>query len=656
MTKFLSRAMTAALFAWACVACSSSDDNPPDDSSADAKYSAVERDYVLYFLDRNPVVATYLGGAALDAKLANVDGRLRDHSASALAAEDQALGGFKQRLEALDRNALSAAHQIDRDVALAQIEFQLHLHQVRKYQERSLDTYLDEPFRGVDWQLQGMTDAGNGKYGTEAEWQRVIERVGAVRAYLQRAQDQLRAGIASGNTADWRMLRINGIDSAVADAEYFRKTLPDIAAERIGGAQRDALLNAVRNASAEAAAAYEALHQFVASEFFVEVKKDVVEKAGLKAAFQADRYALGEAEYNWALRNNLRLTKPAAQLYEEAQAVIESTQREMVQLSRIIGQERNLALPVDDMEVVRAVFGELSKKAPKNDDEMVAWYRQAGERLVDYARKTGLFEMPNEYKLDVTVTPPPLQGSISGAAYYPAPPFKESGVGRFYVSPTKNNPVSLARNNASALAYLAAHEGFPGHDWHYKVMTQYRNDIARVRWLTPGAVEDSSSMWEDSGAAEGWALYSEALMAEPQPNYEHGFYSSDERLYQLKGKLTRDVRVRIDTGIHLGRLSFEAAQDLFSQVVDFLPGPCQGATDETKKASCDDAFGAIFRYSKWPTQAITYRLGKEAILDLRTEAKARAGDRFSATEFHVRFMKQGTIPPGYFREQFLSGF
>src|SRR5262249_26334792 len=157
----------------------------------------------------------------------------------------------------------------------------------------------------------------------------------------------------------------------------------------------------------------------------------------------------------------------------------------------------------------------------------------------------------------------------------------------------------------------AAHEGFPGHDWHYKVMTQHRNEIARVRWLTPGAVEDSSSMWEDSGAAEGWALYSEALVAEPHPNAPNGFYTSDERLYQLKGKLTRDARGRVDAGIHPGRMTLEAAQDLFPQVVDFLPGTCQGATDAVKKGSCDGAFGAIFRYSKWPTQAITYRLGKE---------------------------------------------
>jgi uncharacterized protein (DUF885 family) len=286
---------------------------------------------------------------------------------------------------------------------------------------------------------------------------------------------------------------------------------------------------------------------------------------------------------------------------------------------------------------------------------MVDWYRQAGVRLVDYARKTGVFDVPADYRLDVVETPPPLRASIDGAAYYTAPPFKQSGVGRFYVTTSGSNDQAVLReNNRAATADLSAHEGFPGHDWHFKVMAQFRNDIAGVRWLTPGAVEDSSSMWEDSMAAEGWALYSEALMAEPQPGAPEGFYTPEERLYQLQGKLYRDLRVRVDTGIHTGRMTFDEAVDLYSEVVDFQPGKCADpAKSDAKRASCDSAWRAIFRYSKWPTQAITYRLGKDQIFALRAEASKLLGDRFSPKEFHLLFMRQGTIPAGYFREELL---
>jgi len=291
---------------------------------------------------------------------------------------------------------------------------------------------------------------------------------------------------------------------------------------------------------------------------------------------------------------------------------------------------------------------------------MVSWYRDAAFRLVDYSRKTGLFDVPADYKLEVVETPAPLRASIDGAAYYPAPPFKNTGVGRFYVTPTGNDRAALQANNRASLADLSAHEGFPGHDWNYKVLTMYRDSISPVRWLTPGAVEDSSSMWEDSLASEGWGLYSEGLMAEPQPGAPHGFYSPEERLYQLQGKLFRDLRVRIDIGPHTGRMTYDQAVDMFSEIVDYLPGSCADAvalnaagTGPTKRASCESAQAAIFRYSKWPTQAITYRLGKDQILELRQEAARLLADKFSAQAFHILFMKQGTIPPGYFREELL---
>jgi uncharacterized protein (DUF885 family) len=379
----------------------------------------------------------------------------------------------------------------------------------------------------------------------------------------------------------------------------------------------------------------------------------------VKPQFAADRFAMGEQEYDWALRNNFRLDRTAAQLHEEAWPIVEDTRKQMIDLAREIGGKRGWHLPADGPSAVRAVFDELSKDYPKSDAEMIGWYRDAAFRLVDYARKTGLFDVPADYKLDVVETPPPLQASIDGAAYYPAPPFKNTGIGRFYVTPTHDDPAALQSNNRAALADLAAHEGFPGHDWYYKVLTGARDRVSPVRWLTPGAVEDSSSMWEDSLPAEGWGLYAEALMAEPQPGAPQGFYTPEERLYQLQGKLYRDLRVRIDTGIHTGRIGYDVAVTLFSEVVDFLPGSCGAAPggprpSDAKRASCEAAERAIFRYSKWPTQAITYRLGKDQIYSLREEAKRRLGDKFSAKTFHLLFIRQGTIPSGYFHDALLG--
>jgi uncharacterized protein (DUF885 family) len=450
------------------------------------------------------------------------------------------------------------------------------------------------------------------------------------------------------------MLRRNGLDTSEADAKYFDETLPKLGAERISGSEREALMARLGEASKQAAAAYRKFRSFIAETFFLDPASKSL--TALKPQFRKDRYAMGEVEYNWALKNNFLMNKTAAQLYRESWPIVLETQNSMIKLAREIGKKNGWTLPAEGRDAVRKVFDELSKDYPKSDAEMVTWYRESGVRLVDYARKTGIFDVPADYKLEVVETPPPLKASIDGAAYYPAPPFKNTGVGRFYLTTTGNDLAALQANNRASVADLAAHEGFPGHDWYFKVMTEARGSISPVRWLTPGAVEDSSSMWEDSMASEGWALYSEALMAEPQPGAPEGFYTPEERLYQLQGKLYRDLRVRVDIGIHTGRMSYNQAVDLFSDIVDFLPGSCGSQAslkNDAKRASCDSAAGAIFRYSKWPTQAITYRLGKDDIFQLRREAAAMMGDKFSPKKFHVLFIQQGSIPAGYFRQELL---
>src|SRR5213593_588380 len=189
---------------------------------------------------------------------------------------------------------------------------------------------------------------------------------------------------------------------------------------------------------------------------------------------------------------------------------------------------------------------------------MFGIYKRKAMELVEYARRHDMFDLPSEYRLEIVRTPPMLEGTLE-AAYYPAPAFKPSGIGRFYLTASHGDVGVLRENNVHAVADLCAHEGFPGHDWHYRFMRTRARSIGNVRWLTQGEVEGSASMWADSMAAEGWALYAEQLMAEPQPGAPGGFYTPEERLYQVKGELLRAARVRIDTGIHTGRMSFDQA-------------------------------------------------------------------------------------------------
>lgn len=636
----------------------------PAVSAADARFATLEHAYVVYSMSRFPVMATYLGGSAFDPSLANVDGTLRDYTPAAIAAEDQRLRALRAQFAQVEPRRLSSRRRIDRSVALAQIEFLLHQHEVLRHQQNSLDSYVDEPMRGVDWQIQGMKPTGPGTLGTEAQWQHVIARVRAVPAFVTAAQAQLVAGVHAGHPPDWRVLRDFGLDGTAANAEYFSRGLPGIAQPLLTGPDRESLLRQLQQSGKDAAAAYQQLHDFVAATFFLDPAG--ADAQALKPQFRADRFALGAAEYDWALHNNLHLETTAAALYTQSWPLVQATRMQMVTLARSIAQAHHWALPGGAgvavnggaaEATVRMVFAQLQQDAPANDAAMIESYRRTAERLVNYGRTTHLFAVPAQYRLDVTITPPPLRAAIGGAAYYPPPIFTPDGVGRFYVTPTGDDPALLRQlHNLAAQPDRAAHEGFPGHDWDYKVMMQNRAAISVLRWLTPGAVEDSSSMWEDSMSSEGWALYAESLLAEPQPGAPHGFYSPEERLYELQGQLYRDLRVRVDTGIHTGRESFEDAVTQFSEIVDFIPGTCHGpaaSTDAAKRASCESARREITRYARWPTQAITYQLGKQQILSLRRRAQHLYGPEFSEQRFHLEFMKQGPIPAGYFAQELL---
>jgi uncharacterized protein (DUF885 family) len=601
--------------------------------------------YFIFHLQRNPVTSTYLGGDGYSPQLADTNARLRDFRPPSIDAEIKFYRETKASLARIDPTTLSPVDLTDYRLMNAQLDFLIHQLAVLRYYQRSLDTYVAEPFRGIDWQIQQMPEIPGGLLGTEADWQLVITRTQAIPAYLDVAKANLLAGKNAGIIPDKRMVQRDGINGSTANADYFRNTLPKIAQQYLG--TRDFAQRTLAPLTAVAIAAADAWASFAA---WLPQTYNVNESV--------DRYAIGEPEYEWRVHNILQDPRSAAELYDYGAAQVALYTSKMVDVAREFSTEAKMGLSFNtDAEkniAIRRVMDFLSKDSPKDDNQLFRWYREAGARAVAYGREYNLFDIPATYRLDVVPTPPVLRSTID-AAYYPAPPFKKTGVGRFYLTPTGNDPAALKLNNFASVADTAVHEGFPGHDWHYRYMTQHADSISNIRWLTPGAVEDSSSMWADSMAAEGWGLYSEELMSEPVPNHKYGFYSPGEYLYELQGQLLRAVRIRVDVGLHTGRMSFDQAIDYFTEHVDFYPNARTSPGDPTAKAIADNALRAIYRYSKWPTQAITYNLGKQAIIELREACKSATGSGFSEKKFHERFMGMGTVPVAYFRQSFLAG-
>lgn len=598
--------------------------------------------YFLRTLRYNPVTATYLGADGYDPSLADVNGRLRDYSEATIGEEVAFYRQVARELNDLPVPPDGSTEAADRAILAAQLAFLIRQYGEQRYHLRAVDTYVAEPFRGVDWQIQQMTDSPDG-LGTDGEWQLVVRRLRAIPGYLATAAANVAAGARAGIRADWRMIERDGIAGSRDNAAYFRTTLPDEARQHLGSRAFAGARLAEITAAGEAAGA-----AFLAFASALEALP----------SDRTDRFAAGEVNYEWRVHNNLHVNRSAAELWEYGAQQVSLYEGKIFDVARALAGERGVAVdfssPSSSRSSVRRVLEDLGRTSPRDDDQLLAWYVSAGERAVAYGRSERLFDIPAEYRLDVVLTPPVLRSSID-AAYYPAPPFKTTGVGRFYLTPTGNNAAALREQNRASIATTAVHEGFPGHDWHYKYMSQHARQISNIRWLTPGAVEDSSSMWEDSMAAEGWALYAEELMATPVEGKPYGFYDTGEYLYMLQAQLMRAVRVRVDVGLHTGRMGFDEAVDYFATHVLFSPGArAARASDPAAAAIFDSADRAIYRYSKWPTQAITYNLGKNEIIVIRDLARSQQGSAFSLRRFHETLMRQGTVPVGYVRDALLA--
>src|SRR5262249_20802365 len=143
------------------------------------------------------------------------------------------------------------------------------------------------------------------------------------------------------------------------------------------------------------------------------------------------------------LTHCLHVRRSSAELWQDGAEEVALYEDKLHQVAKEISKSAKLDLDFGSEAArrtsVREVMQHLSKDSPKNDDELLQWYRDVGGRAVAYGRQHQLFEIPSDYRLDVVFTPPVLRSTLD-AAYYPAPPFKHSGVGRFYLTPTGNDP------------------------------------------------------------------------------------------------------------------------------------------------------------------------------------------------------------------------
>ncbi|MEK9210970.1 DUF885 domain-containing protein [Sphingomonas sp. 2378] len=162
------------------------------------------------------------------------------------------------------------------------------------------------------------------------------------------------------------------------------------------------------------------------------------------------------------------------------------------------------------------------------------------------------------------------------------------------------------------LATLTYHEAVPGH--HLQVMSALESqDIPLIR-----------RRGFYSGYSEGWALYSEQLAD------EMGMYEGNPlgQIGYLQSLLFRATRLVVDSGMHAKRWSREKATDYLIATTGIARGRSQGEID---------------RYTVWPGQACSYKIGHTVWTRLRDAAKAKAGAGWDPRRFH-EVLTLGAMP------------
>ncbi|MBB3676047.1 uncharacterized protein (DUF885 family) [Modestobacter versicolor] len=333
---------------------------------------------------------------------------------------------------------------------------------------------------------------------------------------------------------------------------------------------------------------------------------DRIEEQLLPQAPEADgvgreRYAL-ESRFHAGI--DLDLEETYAWGWEELARIV--AEKEAVAESIAPGQGVAGAVAVLDADPARQVRGR---------EALQAWLQETADRAMT-ALDGVHFDIPDPVKrIEGRLTPTSGEG-----VYYTGPTEDFSRPGRMWWSlPEGVTDMTTWRETTTVF-----HEGVPGH--HLQIAQTVYNAALLNRW-------QRLLCW-CSGHAEGWALYSERLMA------ELGFLDDPgDRLGMLDAQELRAARVVLDIGVHLD-----------------LPIPAGRATGDRwtydvalaflrTHVDMEDAMRVdeLHRYLGWPGQAPVYKVGERVWLTCREQAELRAGGEFDLTAWHRTALDLGPL-------------
>jgi uncharacterized protein (DUF885 family) len=200
-------------------------------------------------------------------------------------------------------------------------------------------------------------------------------------------------------------------------------------------------------------------------------------------------------------------------------------------------------------DTVRAALDEIALRHPDNDN-VVAEASDSLEQAVRMVKELGFVSVPGDAMV-VQVMPEFRRGVA--IAYCDAPgPLERGGETFLAVAPTpgswpEERVDSFYREyNSAMIANLIVHEAMPGHALQLAHGRRFEGSTGIRRVFMSGSF------------IEGWAVHAERLMAEA------GFGGRAVRLQQLKMQLRMTINAILDSEVHAGQMTEQAAMELMA--------------------------------------------------------------------------------------------
>ena len=418
-------------------------------------FSKLTEDFVYGSLALSPVSATQAGyhehlGVRLDEKL-------DDFSPSGVDATRKFDAEFKDRLAAIDQQALSAEERADYQIIQNAVDLSwLDLQQIQNYRHNPT-TYVEL--------------VGNALFSpfvleyapVDVRFGHIIRRLSQVPVLM----DQAKMNLTDSPEVWTRVAREENDGNIALIDKTLRAKVPT---------------NLKADFDKAALAALNSLRAFNA------YLKDDLSK-------RTSDWQLGKERYAKKFAYTLVAGKTPEQVLSEAEAALKDTREQMAKL----------AAPHSIREALDAIA--MQHTTPEHFlDEA----RKDLDLATEFVRQKHLVTIPSRNNLQVIPTPEFMRGTYGVAGFNPAPAF-EPQLGAFYwVTPIPGNwpkeriDSKLREYNRYGLMQITIHEAMPGHYVQFEIADN----------LEPKSRRALRNIFGNVPYVEGWALYTQQMMSE----------------------------------------------------------------------------------------------------------------------------------------------